>query len=118
MKFKDRFANPQGSGYRDLQMNVRMEPNNHIAEFRLHLKSLDAVSEYEHALYEVRRDIDSLAVDEGRVRKNEKGENEAVLSPEENALAVALLRREQELFWKALQTGLPKNLRRSTDGAE
>ena len=36
------------------------------AEFRLHLAALDAVAVWEHALYEVRRDVEALARAEGR----------------------------------------------------
>jgi uncharacterized protein YukE len=95
VKFKDRFAKPTESGYRDLQMSVRMS-NGHIAELRLHLKSLDEVTLYEHALYEVRRDLDSAAYDDG----------DRPLTAEEAGLRDALLARERELFWNALQGGL------------
>ena len=53
---QDRFLAPMGSGYRDVQLVLRMR-NGHMAEFRLHLAALDAVAVWEHALYEVRRDI-------------------------------------------------------------
>jgi hypothetical protein len=94
VKFKDRFANPQDSGYRDLQMSVRMS-NGHIAELRLHLSSIDKVAKYEHALYEVSRDFDSLAHDERRT-----------LTVEEEALQVAIREQQRTLFWEALQRGL------------
>jgi hypothetical protein len=95
VKFKDRFAKPTESGYRDLQMSVRMS-NGHIAELRLHLKSLDAITVYEHALYEVRRDLDSAAYDDG----------DRPLTTEEAGLRDSLLARERELFWNAMQGGL------------
>ena len=94
VKFKDRFAKPTESGYRDLQMSVRMS-NGHIAELRLHLKSLDEITKYEHAHYEVRRDLEAIANDENRP-----------MTTEEGALRDALLARERVLFWNALQGGL------------
>jgi (p)ppGpp synthase/HD superfamily hydrolase len=95
VKFKDRFAKPMGSGYRDLQMSVQMS-NGHIAELRLHLKSLDEITVYEHAVYEVRRDLDSAAFDDG----------DRPLTADEAALRDALIARERDLFWTALQGGL------------
>ena len=46
---EDRFVTPMSSGYRDVQMVLRMR-NGHLAEFRLHLAALDAVAEWEHVL--------------------------------------------------------------------
>ncbi|WP_407567253.1 glycosyltransferase [Polymorphospora sp. A560] len=94
VKFKDRFENPQDSGYRDVQMSVRAS-NGHVAELRLHLTSLDEVAAWEHALYEVRRDLDALAEELGRV-----------LSVAETAIRDGILREEQRLFWEALRTAL------------
>ncbi|WP_249359477.1 toxin glutamine deamidase domain-containing protein [Nocardia cyriacigeorgica] len=92
--FDDRFNEPVGSGYRDLQMKVRM-PNGHIAELRLHLSHIDEVANYEHALYEGRRDLKALAESEGRE-----------LTPNESALKAALERRSVEMFQMALERGL------------
>ncbi|MET7961393.1 toxin glutamine deamidase domain-containing protein [Micromonospora zamorensis] len=89
---QDRFMSPQDSGYRDVQLVLRMG-NGHLAEFRLHLAALDAVAVWEHALYEVRRDVQALARAEGRA-----------LTPREGAIADGILRREQQLFWQALQS--------------
>ncbi|MET8280230.1 toxin glutamine deamidase domain-containing protein [Micromonospora sp. NPDC005174] len=88
----DRFITPMSSGYRDVQLVLRTR-NGHLAEFRLHLAALDAVAVWEHALYEVRRDIDALARLEGRD-----------LTGREAAIADGILRREQQLFWEALQS--------------
>ncbi|WP_416901017.1 toxin glutamine deamidase domain-containing protein [Micromonospora echinospora] len=88
----DRFRHPQPSGYRDVQLLLEMS-NGHIAEFRLHLAALDEVAAWEHALYEVRRDLKALARQEGRP-----------LSVMEQAIFDGVLRREQELFWAALQS--------------
>ncbi|WP_280451976.1 toxin glutamine deamidase domain-containing protein [Nocardia cyriacigeorgica] len=92
--FDDRFAEPVGSGYRDLQMKVRM-PNGHIAELRLHLSHIDDVASYEHALYEARRDLKSLARSESRD-----------FTPGEAALIASLERRSVEMFQTALERGL------------
>ncbi|SCL19258.1 toxin glutamine deamidase domain-containing protein [Micromonospora inyonensis] len=86
----DRFERPQRSGYRDVQLLLKMS-NGHIAEFRLHLAALDEVAVWEHALYEVRRDLKALAKQEGRP-----------LRLMEQAIFDGVLRREQELFWGAL----------------
>ncbi|XTZ18381.1 toxin glutamine deamidase domain-containing protein [Micromonospora echinospora] len=88
--FVDRFRHPQDSGYRDVQLRLRM-PNGHVAEFRLHLAALDLVAEWEHSLFEVRRDLDALARGEGRE-----------LSIVEKAIRDGILRREQRLFWREL----------------
>ncbi|MDG4759930.1 toxin glutamine deamidase domain-containing protein [Micromonospora sp. WMMD710] len=89
---QDRFISPEDSGYRDLQLVLRTR-NGHLAEFRLHLAALDAIAVWEHALYEVRRDVDALARAEGRA-----------LTRREGAIADGILRREQQLFWNALQS--------------
>ncbi|RSM66383.1 NAD:arginine ADP-ribosyltransferase with a RelA/SpoT domain protein [Amycolatopsis sp. WAC 01376] len=99
VSFDDRFANPQDSGYRDLQMNVRL-PNGHVAELRLHLKHIDTVSAYEHALYEVRRDFPTYnrTLDENNKKR---------LSPEQALLEAALMDRVREKFMAGLRKGLP-----------
>lgn len=87
---KDRFINPQGSGYRDVLVNLRMS-NGHIAELRLHLAPVDVVAKWEHALYEVRRDIEALADAADRP-----------LTVRERAVVDGLLRRSQEAYWRAM----------------
>ncbi|MEU4470182.1 toxin glutamine deamidase domain-containing protein [Micromonospora sp. NPDC023888] len=89
---EDRFVTPMSSGYRDVQMVLRMR-NGHLAEFRLHLAALDAVAAWEHVLYEVRRDVEALAEAEGRP-----------LTPRERAITDGVRLREQRLFWQALQS--------------
>ena len=91
--FQDRFAQPQSSGYRDIQMSVRTA-NGHVGEFRLHLKSLDEVAHWEHSLYEVRRDLKAI-------------EKTRPLTVTERAIRSGLLRAEQSMFWDALQPALP-----------
>ena len=80
------------SGYRDVQLNLRMR-NGHLAEFRLHLAALDAVAVWEHVLYEVRRDVEALALAEDRR-----------LTSRERAITEGIRLREQQLFWQALQS--------------
>jgi hypothetical protein len=64
---------------------------------------VDAVSAYDHALYEVRRDIKARAVDEGPGPDPETGKKRArPYTAEEQALINALLKREREKFWEAL----------------
>ncbi|WP_410634660.1 toxin glutamine deamidase domain-containing protein [Amycolatopsis sp. cmx-4-83] len=94
--FTDRLAGPKDSGYRDLQLNVRL-PNGHVAELRLHLTHIDEVASYEHALYEVRRDFETLSRKDGR---------EGLLSPEEAALAAALTEQVRGRFEEAFRRGL------------
>ncbi|MFG3642378.1 toxin glutamine deamidase domain-containing protein [Micromonospora sp. NPDC047762] len=89
---EDRFVSPMSSGYRDVQIVLRMR-NGHLAEFRLHLAALDAVAVWEHVLYEVRRDVEALAEEEGRA-----------LTPRERAITDGIRLREQQLFWTALQS--------------
>ncbi|SCF18060.1 hypothetical protein GA0070558_13941 [Micromonospora haikouensis] len=94
VRFKDRFKVPQSSGYRDILLVLRMR-NGHLAELRLHLASLDRIALWEHALYEVRRDIESLARQEDRM-----------MSARERAICNAILKREQQLFQRALEENL------------
>jgi hypothetical protein len=96
VEFEDRIAHPKPSGYRDLQMSVRLE-NGHVAELRLHLKDIDDVADYEHALYEVRRDFETLSRKEGR---------EGLLSAEEAALDAAIVEQVRGRFEDALRRGL------------
>ncbi|MEV7329037.1 toxin glutamine deamidase domain-containing protein [Micromonospora sp. NPDC093244] len=88
----DRFVFPMSSGYRDVQLTLRMR-NGHLAEFRLHLAALDAVAVWEHVLYEVRRDVEALALLDHRT-----------LTPRERAITQGIRILEQQLFWQALQS--------------
>ncbi|MBB5828626.1 hypothetical protein [Micromonospora carbonacea] len=89
VEFNDRFRNPQGSGYRDIQLLLRLS-DGHVAEFRLHLAALDEVAVWEHPPFEVKRDVEALALEEGRV-----------LTARESAIVGGIIRRRQELFWNA-----------------
>jgi hypothetical protein len=57
--FKDRFLEPQKSGYRDILMNVELS-NGHIGELRLEVGPMNRAAEIEHQLYEMRRPIEDL----------------------------------------------------------
>jgi hypothetical protein len=96
VSYDDRFLNPEPSGYRDVQLNVRLR-DGHVAEFRLHLAALDEVARWEHSLYEVRRDIRALARAGGRP-----------MTQTEEAIYVRILQMQQELFWTALQSAMPE----------
>ena len=63
--FKDRFANPVPSGFRDLLLNVRMR-NGHIIEFRLTTEPIEAIARLEHKVYEKVRTIEDRLVTENR----------------------------------------------------
>ncbi|MET7803626.1 toxin glutamine deamidase domain-containing protein [Micromonospora chersina] len=97
--FEDRFVVPQKSGYRDILMMLRM-PDEHIAEFRLQLKALDQIADWEHALYEVGRDLKAIADQEGRS-----------MSTMERALRGGLLRQTRHYFWEALQGSMTRESR-------
>lgn len=91
---KDRFVVPNGSGHCDILLNLRLS-NGHVGELRLQLKALEVVAEWEHALYEVRRDLDALAELDGRP-----------LTTMETAVRDGLLRRMQTIYWDAVQQTL------------
>ncbi|MFE3192743.1 toxin glutamine deamidase domain-containing protein [Nocardia sp. NPDC059240] len=93
VELKDRFEEPQGSGYGDVQMLVQL-PSGHISEFRMHLKSMDDVAEYEHALYEIRRVLEPLAEEQGRP-----------LTIDEQALYAQLEHRARQLYTEAFGRG-------------
>ncbi len=97
VEFSDRFATPQKSGYRDLQLSIRLElPDRtfHVAELRLHLTAIDDVADYEHALFEVRRDFKHVADEQGRK-----------MSWEERALIGSILEEEKRRFGTAFELG-------------
>ncbi|MET7965328.1 toxin glutamine deamidase domain-containing protein [Micromonospora sp. NPDC005305] len=95
--FEDRLVVPQQSGYRDILMMLRTSTG-HIAEFRLQLKALDRVAEWEHALYEVGRDLKAVAGHEGRS-----------MSTMERALRGGLLHQARHYFWEALQISMARD---------
>ncbi|WP_253866678.1 toxin glutamine deamidase domain-containing protein [Micromonospora sp. WMMA2032] len=96
LHIKDRFLEPQVSGYRDILLNLRMS-NGHTAEIRLHLTALDEVAEWEHALYEVRRDLEAVSESQGRS-----------MTRTELAIRDGLLRRVQDAYWLRVQESAGK----------
>lgn len=64
---KNRFKKPKKSGYRDLNLLVRLPNSNLVAEVQLHLKAIaDVKSGPEHDLYKKIQDIERKAMLEGR----------------------------------------------------
>jgi hypothetical protein len=64
--FKQRFRSPVPSGYSDVLMNLQMR-NGHIAEYRIHLKSVDTIADkIDHPLYEVSRSMAPVAKEKHR----------------------------------------------------
>ncbi|MFD6771292.1 hypothetical protein ACFWC6_34345, partial [Micromonospora chalcea] len=94
LNIKDRFLDPKESGYRDILLNLRMS-NGHLGELRLHLASLDDVAEWEHALYEVRRDLEAISESECRP-----------LTRGERAIRDGLLRQVQSTYWSKVQQSI------------
>ncbi|GAA5647481.1 MULTISPECIES: RelA/SpoT domain-containing protein [Vibrio] len=67
VKVKNRFKKPAASGYRDLNLLVRLPKTGVIAEVQLHLKAIaDVKSGPEHDLYEVVQSIERQAASENR----------------------------------------------------
>ncbi|WP_428776353.1 phosphoribosylglycinamide formyltransferase [Vibrio sp.] len=67
VKVKNRFKQPGASGYRDLNVLVRLPNSQIIAEVQLHLKSIAAVKNgEEHKIYEAIQRIERNAAQEGR----------------------------------------------------
>ncbi|MBF6355253.1 hypothetical protein IU449_11985 [Nocardia higoensis] len=98
LRVKDRFIVPADSGYRDILMNIQA-PNGLVVELRLHLKSIDKVSDkFDHALYEVSR---GLQVHTGNPRNT-------IPSPEGEAIIAGLNVRTSDIFLPELMKGLPK----------
>jgi hypothetical protein len=64
-RVKDRISHPVGSGYRDVMLNLRMK-GGFITELRFELEGLQPLSDQQHLAYEIRRELDDLAVTEGR----------------------------------------------------
>jgi hypothetical protein len=91
---KDRFVKVADSGYRDILLNVKMS-NGHVAEFRLHLESIDKFAGIEHATYEIRRSVQAIAEIGARG-----------LAPEETALIKALNEVTIPIFEDALKKSL------------
>ena len=92
VRCEDRFVAPQESGYRDVQLILEMS-NGHLAAFGCTWRRSMRWRSGKYALYEVRRDLDSIARQEGRA-----------LTRAEWALMTSILRQQQQLFWRALMS--------------
>jgi ppGpp synthetase/RelA/SpoT-type nucleotidyltranferase len=67
VKVKNRFKTPQASGYRDLNILVKLPKTDIIAEVQVHLKAIaDVKSGPEHALYEQIQYIERQAAADSR----------------------------------------------------
>lgn len=67
VKQKNRFAEPKASGYRDLNLLVRLPETGMIAEVQLHLKDIaDIKSGPEHKVYEQVQQIEAKAKNQQR----------------------------------------------------
>jgi hypothetical protein len=100
VRIKDRFVDPQPSGFRDILLNVRMS-NGHIAEFRVSLARVFELAGTEHALYEVTRSISAAAA----------GRPGGALTPEETAIIYAIHQQTNPLFGAALTPAAPAGRR-------
>jgi|GEM_PF-3223801 len=63
--FKDRFLKPKESGYSDILMNVKLS-NEHIGEIRLEVRPINKTAKIEHLVYEEKRSIEAVAIQENR----------------------------------------------------
>jgi len=64
-KWKDRFAEPSDTGFRDINMNIRL-PNGHVIEFRVEHRAMLNVAKLTHELYEKIQKINRAPVKEDR----------------------------------------------------
>lgn len=55
--YEDRFVRRQDSGYADITMKLRFADTGRVVEMRLELKPLTSIAKYEHAIYELTRQI-------------------------------------------------------------
>ncbi|MEO1298187.1 MAG: hypothetical protein AAFW75_20880, partial [Cyanobacteria bacterium J06636_16] len=78
----------------DILMNLKMA-NQHVSEFRLHLRQFDEVAKVEHDLYDVVRTMQTLAEQAGRT-----------LTKEEDALRIAIKQQTQRMYGDALRQAL------------
>ncbi len=98
LRVKDRFIDPASSGYRDILMNVQA-PNGLVVELRLHLKSIDKVSDkFDHALYEISRGL----------KINTGSPHDEIPSLAGQAIIDGLSQRANDIFIQALMKGMPK----------
>ena len=100
VKVKNRFKKPQASGYRDLNLLVKLPKTEIIAEVQVHLKAIaDVKSGPEHKLYEEIQKLERTASSEGRE-----------LSELETAKIKSIQRESKELYQNAWQPYITTNL--------
>jgi hypothetical protein len=99
VRFKDRIAKPQDSGYRDLLLNVRM-PDGHVAELKVQINDIDRINAREHPMYEIRRNIES------RARRERVNGEPRPYTADERALIDNALLRSRSLFDPATRRAL------------
>ncbi len=101
VKVKNRFKTPGPSGYRDLNVLVKLPKTGVIAEVQLHLKAIaDVKSGPEHELYEIIQNVERKAMAEKRA-----------LSEFETAQIMSLRRQSFELYQNAWQPYITTNIR-------
>ncbi|WP_342607133.1 RelA/SpoT domain-containing protein [Vibrio tritonius] len=93
VKVKNRFKHPAPSGYRDLNVLVRLPKTQIIAEVQLHLKDIAEVKNgAEHSIYEQIQQIERKALNEDRA-----------LSSMEMAQIARVRKQSQQLYQQAWQ---------------
>ncbi len=101
VRVKNRFKSPAASGYRDLNILVKLPKTGIIAEVQLHLKDIaDVKSGPEHDLYEIVQGIERRAAAENRT-----------LNEFETAQIASLRRQSMELYQNAWQPYITTNIR-------
>ncbi|MCG9697740.1 RelA/SpoT domain-containing protein [Shewanella sp. Isolate11] len=91
VQVKNRFAEPKASGYRDLNLLVKLPQTQMIAEVQLHLKSIAEIkSGAEHQVYEMVQNIEAEAKQQQRA-----------LLPFEVAKITQLRQQSHKLYHKA-----------------
>lgn len=70
-KTKDRFAKPSNTGFRDINMKVRL-PNGHVAELRIEHRGLLNAAKHTHEPYEKVQEIERRMKREGRYLTEEE----------------------------------------------
>ncbi|MGF1763078.1 phosphoribosylglycinamide formyltransferase [Aliivibrio kagoshimensis] len=99
VKVKNRFKTPGESGYRDLNLLVKLPKTGLIAEVQLHLADIAEVkSGPEHAIYEKIQKVERLVAVEQRA-----------FSPFELAQIESLRKQSQAMYQQAWQTYLTPN---------
>jgi ppGpp synthetase/RelA/SpoT-type nucleotidyltranferase len=93
IQVKNRFKTPKASGYRDLNLLVRLPHSGLIAEVQLHLRAIAEVkSGPEHDLYEIIQSVERKAIKEQRK-----------LTDFETAQITSLQRQSTQLYQQAWQ---------------